>query len=398
MAGANTIGAIGRKFQDHLGVHPPLTDEQLGAIPAKRGVFLLSAADGRAILLATAASIRGRLRGRLEEPGDPRRTRSADLRAITRTLHWRLAGGHFEMDWAYLEIARSIWPDSYPKLLSWRPAWFVRVDCDDPYPHFTRTRDGSIEAGQTLGPFETGRSAQQFIDVVQDAFDLCRDPQCLRRSPSGERCTYGQMGRCLCPCDGSISMDAYRRTVRAAAEFALGPRDEHLRRLRERMRRASAELKFERAAAIKGRLDRLAELDAPEFRYVAPGEDFRFLLVQPSGSRLKAKVFLVDHGAVAEGRSLDWPLVKRQLAGAIRRMERFVAAGARRGRGDPVERWRMGLVARCLFSSERRRGLVLRYAPGLAPAELAAAIVSSSSALGLSEAKATRSENAPKLR
>ncbi|MGB2819419.1 MAG: hypothetical protein WBF17_00455, partial [Phycisphaerae bacterium] len=345
MAGPKKIGDLAGMFDASLAVHPPLADDQLGGIPARRGVFLLSSEDDRPILLATAASIRARLRSRLDEPDEEKRRRSADLRTITRTVHWKLASGHFEMDWDYLEIARSIWPETFPKLLSWRPAWFVHVRAEEAFPHFMRTRDVLASPGRYLGPFESGRSADRFVDTVLDAFDLCRDVQCLRRSPHGQRCAYGQMGRCLCPCDGGISMEAYRRVMGGAADFAAGRRIEHVQWLRGQMNAASAELKFERAAAVKARLDRLAELDGDSYRHVAPADEFRFLLIQPSGSRRKVKVFLADRGTIVRARPLDWPLAGRQVAGTIRRMARLAAAGPGR-RGDPADRWRMGLVAR----------------------------------------------------
>ncbi len=385
MAGPEKIGGLAGMFDGSLEVRPPLTDEQLAGIPASRGVFLLAGELDRPILLATAASIRARLRTRLDEPDGEKRRRSADLRTVTRTVRWRLAGGHFEMDWAYLEIARSIWPRTYPKLLSWRPAWFVHVRAEEAFPHFVRTRDVLASPGRYFGPFESGRSAGRFIDVLLDAFDLCRDVRCLRRSPRGERCAYGQMGRCLCPCDGSVSMAAYRRAAGAAAELAAGRRRGHVRRLGEQMRAASAELRFERAAALKARIDRLAELDGEAYRHVAPAEEFRFLLIQPSGSRRKVKVFLVDRGSIAPPGVLDWPLAARQVGGTVRRMARFAAAGPRR-RDDPADRWRMGLVARALFSSERRGGLVLRWHEEMTSADLSAAIDSAAGSLGLSAA------------
>ena len=393
MASGKNIRKWAGAFDGRLDVQPPLTDGQLAEIPAKRGVFLLTAEGEAPILLATAAGIRARLRGRLDEPDPERHKRSADLRTITRAIHWKLATGHFEMDWIYLELAKAIWPKTYAKLLSWRPAWFVHVGPAEAFPHFVRTRDVFATAGRYFGPFESGRSADQFIDAVQDAFDLCRDIQCLRRSPCGQPCPYGQMGRCLCPCDGSISMDAYRLMVAAATEFAAGPREPHVQGLKRQMASASAELEFERAATLKARLDRLAELEGPAYTHVAPAEKFQFLLAQPAGSRRKVKVFLVDRGAVAPPELLDWPLEKKQLARTLRKMMRFVAAGAKRP-SDPVERWRVGLVARALFSSRPRKGLALRWTLDLTGEHLARAITASADALGLSRAAKARKAKA----
>lgn len=382
MPAARLIGLPASMFDGRLDVLPPLTDPQLAQVPARRGVFLLADESDRPILLTTAASIRARLRGRLEAPDADRRKRTADLREVTRRIYWKLAGSHFETDWQYLELARAIWPKGYTRMLSWKPAWFVHVDPAEPFPHFVRTREVLAAAGRYVGPFETARSADRFLEVLADGFDLCRDVQCLRRSPRGHRCAYGQMGRCLAPCDGTVSMDAYRRVVAGAAEFAAGRRLDHAGRLRERMRAAAAELAFERAAALKARLDRLSELDADACRHVAPAEEFRFLLLQRSGSRRKVSPFCVCRGTIEAGKALDWPLAGKQLRAVLRRMDRLASAPP--GEADPAGPWRMGLVARLLFGSPDRAGVVLPWRGGLAPEAVAGAVEAAADALGLS--------------
>lgn len=380
-AGHNLLPEL---FDSHLPVRPPLTDEQLRDIPTKRGVFLLAAEGEQPILLTTAASIRARLRGRLEEQDDAKSSRSADLREITRSVWWKLAGGHFETDWRYLEIARTLWPGSYARLVSWKPPWFVRVDPAEAYPYFQRTRETS-EAGRAFGPFETARSADKFIEIVQDAFDLCRDVQCLRRSPHAPQCSYGQMGRCLSPCDGQLSMDGYRGHVLRAAEFAGGARQERIEELKAMMQRAAADLQFEQAAALKARIERLGELDAPAYRHVAPARRFAFLMIQPSGSKRRAEVFLADRTRIERARPLAYPLDAAKVQRRLDRMGRFVAAGqAGQCVSDGAGKWRMGLVSRALFAGPRRGGLLIRWHEGLTVEDVAAAVDRAGDELGLS--------------
>ncbi|MDY6914532.1 MAG: hypothetical protein SVT52_08770 [Planctomycetota bacterium] len=346
------------QFDGRLAVCPPLDDEQLTAIPARRGVFLLADESGKPVLLATAASIRARLRARLTAPADQKRKRAADLRQVTRQIFWKLAGGHFETDLMFFELARRIWPKEYVKMPAWKPAWFVGVNVADNVPHFVRTREVFAVGGRYFGPFARARSAEEFVKAIQDAFDLCRDVRRLRLSSGVQSCTYAQIGRCLRPCDGSISMDAYRAVLSRAADFAAGDREPLRRQLTRQMKQASGKLNFEAAADCKARLDRLAAFDARALSYGRPVEQFRYLLVQPSGSSRKAKLFLVDRGFIAAGKPLDFPLLDAQLRSVLDKMNRFVAR--RRTPGEP-ERWRLGLVARYLFSGDERKGLMFHW-------------------------------------
>ena len=359
-----------RMFDGHLPVAPPLGEEHLREIPAKRGVFALLAEDDKPIVLLTAADIRARIRHRLQHPEPDHRGRSADLRQITRKVVYKLAGSYFETDLQYLEIARTMHPRAWRSLVAWKPAWFVRVDPDEPFPHFAHTRDVFATAGRYFGPFPSGRDAGAFVDALQDAFDLCRDLRCLRQAPHAQPCPYLQMNRCLGPCCGQIDMEAYREVVARATDFAAGRRDDFHNDLKRQMAAAAAALAFEKAASIKTRLERLGAFDSPAYRHVAPAETFRFLLVQQGLSRREARVFLVDRGHVAAGRDLDYPLQARQLAGACTRM----AGHCTRERSDDADPWRMGLVARYLLCSDQRRGLILRWDENVTPEALGEAM------------------------
>jgi len=380
-----------KSFDGHLELTSPLSDRQLKDVPAKRGVLGLLAAGDEPIILLTAADMRARLRNRLTEPLDDRRRKAVDLREIARKVVWKLTWSHFETDLVYLDIARKLWPGHYGDLLAWKPAWFVRVDPAAEYPHFFRTRDLS-QAGLLLGPFPDGRSASRFVEAVQDAFDLCRDYQSLRQSPNGQRCAYAQMGRCLSPCDGTIWLADYRRAVATAAEFAAGSHEPLRRELSRQMDAAAKELRFERAGAIKARLDRLGQFDKPAYQHVAPVEAFRYVIIQPGPGRQKARVFLACQGLVRSGGELDYPPRTAQLNRVLKRMGDLAGRPGQRGRHEVN---RLGLVSSYLFCGPGRKGLIVRWTEGLTADRLAEAVEAAKDRLKLRAARGRKKRTHP---
>ena len=369
------------QFDGLLEVNPPLGEDLLARLPAKRGLFLLLAEGERPVVMLSAADIRSRLRTRLQNPPpDQARKKTADLRAITTKILWKLADSSFEADLNYLELARAIWPGGFAKLLAWKGGWFVHVDPSEKFPHFSKTNGQLPSNGRCFGPFGSGKSAQRFIDAIVDAFDLCRDYRCLVKSPHGQPCAYLQMGRCLGPCDGTISLEDYRIAVARAADFAAGGRAEYRQELIERMKDASGRMEYEKASAIKARLDRLAELDGPEYRHVAPLEQFRFIVIRHGPTRRQMKVFLVDRGLIVSFGVLRYPLVAAELEAVLARMSRLVDSPDSPGRDD---RWRLALVASYLYSGDRRKGLMLRWRNDFTANQLAAAVDSSAGNLSL---------------
>ncbi len=372
------------RFDGHVQIEEGRSPEDwLSRIPARRGVALLVAQADQPIVLLPAADMRARIRNRMagaDPDGDqPLPTgKLPDLQGITRSIHWVLTTSHFETDLAYFELARLLWPRTFPTLLAWKPAWFVVVDLEETYPSLRPARS-TTGATDAVGPFATAKDADRYVQIIDDAFDLCRDRRHLLQAPEGQRCAYAQMGRCLCPCDGTISSEEYRAAVRRAWQCARGCRQPIADQLTERMSLASEALEFEKAASLKKRLERLAELDSPTYRWVAPAEEFSFLLVEQTTSIAWAKVFAVRSGDLTACGRVDYPPSEDLLEELIQDVRR---AGC--PPGDRTSRdLRTGLVSRYLFMDEARRGLAVRVDEKLTSKSLAADIDQASERLGL---------------
>jgi excinuclease UvrABC nuclease subunit len=367
-------------FDERWEATPPISDEAFAAIPAKRGLLLLVSDRDQPIIMLTAGDLRARLRTRLAEDDAETASRRTDLRQITRAVLWKLTTSHFETDLTFLELIRKVWPKQYRSMISWKRPWFVHIDPGGDFPHFVRTRAILEQEGRYVGPFPSAKAADGFVQVLQDVFCLCREPKHLRLAPNGSQCSYGQMGRCLSPCDGSISMADYGDVITRAADAAAGDRNPIREELTQEMADAAAALAFEKAASIKGRLGRLAELDSADCELAAPIEQFQYLLVQRGPNARTARTYFVNGPAVVAGKELAYPLAGKQLTQTISKMAAFVA---REPKLDEAGPWRMGVVAHYLFAGDSRRGVALRWRPDLTADELGAAIEEASDDLKL---------------
>ena len=92
---------------------------------------------------------------------------------------------------------------------------------------------------------------------VEDAFDLCRYYNVLVEAPHGKACAYKEMGKCPAPCDGSISLEQYRRLVDWSLATLIDPA-QMIRQQTQRMQLAASDLKFEAAAKIKAYIEQLS--------------------------------------------------------------------------------------------------------------------------------------------
>ncbi len=326
-------------------------------VPARWAVYLLADEQDRPVQLLCVKNLRYSVKRRLGlgEP-DAAPSKRVDYRSLIRRVHWRRVDSAFEADWVYFEAARAVFPQTYRGMVGFRPAWFVHVDPDAPFPRYQKLTDlGKQREGVYIGPVEDKHAAARLIELAENSFDLCRYHNVLVDAPNGKACAYKDMGKCPAPCDGSLSMDQYRRLVEWSAKALVDPA-ELLREQERRMRQAAAELKFEAAGKIKGFIEELSQLGKGPFRHVAPLKAFNFLSLQHGPRTGTAKAFLVTPGHVEEiaGVVAD-PVQPAELM----RLALTVAEEQGAHPVDPIGAERIGVVAHHLFST-KHRGVFLR--------------------------------------
>ncbi len=298
----------------------PAPDAIARLLPGGGGVYMLTDDQDRLILLSAAADLRRALRNRLFEPtaeAEPVSAfarRRAKLGEIVRRIRWQPTYSSFETDFTYLRTARQLLPEIYRKNLAFGPAWFVHVNPDSPIPRFLVAKLLGAD-GVNLGPFSTQPDAHRFVEMLEDAFDLCRCYDSLGQAPRGTTCAYYEMGKCPGPCIGHIAMGQYCEMIRAALTFASGDREPALTLWRRQMQALAAERAFERAAAVKQRIERAGIVEQPAFRLVRPIEQFNYLVLQRGRGRTSVKPFLVRGGWIAQGEQVPFKQVEQALPG-----------------------------------------------------------------------------------
>ena len=328
----------------------------LKQVPAKWVVYLLADEQDRPVQLLCVRNLRASLKRRLGGEETIGLSKRVNYRELVRRVHWRRVDSAFEADWAYLEAAREIFPETYEGMVGFRAAWFVHVDPEADFPRYVKTANLSERKGVFIGPIEDKHAAHRLIEVAEGAFDLCRYYNVLVQSPGGKACAYKEMGKCPAPCDGTISMDEYRGMVGESARAVVEP-SAFVRREEVRMKQLAGDLHFERAAKVKGLIEQVSELGKGPFRHVRRLEDFAFVALQRGPREGVAKVFLIVRGAVEEVVGLIEEPVK---AGEVLRylLERAEEMRGRALTKAGVER--IGLVSQHLFASKQTLGVFIR--------------------------------------
>lgn len=273
---------------------------EIDSIPDAPAVFLLWAAEGKPYLARTAL-LRRRLRRLISERD--RVSRVLNLRGVVERIEYWLTGSQLEAALIHLELAQKYFPDDWGRITRLRPPVFVKLTLDNTFPRMMIT--SKFGRGLFYGPFASRALAERFEGAVLDLFQIRRCEENLAPSADHPGCIYGEMNRCLRPCQQAVSIEEYRGEVARVEQF-LHTRGESLVESAESARdRASVEMQFEEAERLHARVEQIREVQSMAGELAASLEELRGVAVVPSAGREAVDLWFMNRGAWLEPRTLE---------------------------------------------------------------------------------------------
>ena len=229
---------------------PPSERPDLSTLPDDPGVYVFRDERGRPLYVGKSISLRSRARAHFCAPaGWTERAAIVDYRPTNSELGALVLENRLIKSWK---------PAGNKKLKRTDRYCYLRCRLDIPYPVLEVAAEPAAGLAVNVGPLGSRALAGELADQLTSLYRLrhCGRKLKLREHPSA----YGQMGRCVSPCLGDLDPNAYRRQVDAAlAHFEQpGAGETLVAEIDRRMREAAAGARFERAAALLRRRDRLA--------------------------------------------------------------------------------------------------------------------------------------------
>ncbi len=113
-----------------------------------------------------------------------------------------------------------------------------------------------------MGRSPARAAAEHFEGGVLDLFQIRRCEENLAPSPDHPGCIYGEMNRCLRPCQEAVSLDEYRGEAARVEQFLRTNGTALLETTEAARDRASTEMQFEEAERLHQRVQRIREVQA----------------------------------------------------------------------------------------------------------------------------------------
>ncbi len=132
---------------------------------------------------------------------------------------------------------------------------YIYIDESSDYPRFEITR--KVVKGKAIsyyGPFPTGGRA--LLDALYEVYPMVQKKSCLRE---GKACLFYQIHKCLAPCEGKVSPEAYAEII-LQVKTSIVKRKHLIKTLQEKMTSLAISERFEEAAKLRDTIEAISSL------------------------------------------------------------------------------------------------------------------------------------------
>ncbi len=224
----------------------------LATLPAKPGCYLMKNSDGTIIYVGKAISLRNRVRSYFHaDAGHDAKTRRL-VREIA-NIEWILVGSELEALILEMNLIKKHRPKYNVRLKDDKRYPYIKIHWADPFPKVTVTRQMVEDGSRYFGPYTSAWAVYQTLDVLRRIFPYLTCDRVITGQDK-RACLYYDIKLCTAPCIGVIDQAGYRQMISDLMDFLSGHSEGIVTRLQAEMQKASDDMRFEKAAALRDQL------------------------------------------------------------------------------------------------------------------------------------------------
>jgi excinuclease ABC subunit C len=224
----------------------------LDTLPAKPGCYLMKDAGGRIIYVGKAVSLKNRVRSYFHaDSGHDGKTRR--LAREIADIEWIVVGSELEALILEMNLIKRHRPRFNIRLKDDKRYPYIKIHWQDAYPKVTVTRQMLNDGARYFGPYTSVWAVHQTLDVLRRIFPYLTCDRDISGTDS-RACLYYDIKLCAAPCTGAVTRAEYRQMLSDLQDFLNGHSEPILQRIQAEMQKASEELRFEKAAALRDQL------------------------------------------------------------------------------------------------------------------------------------------------
>ncbi len=278
--------------------------DKAAELPLLPGVYLYKDQHGTVIYVGKAKNLRFRVRSYFNED------RLADAKTGTLISEAR------DIEYILVDNNKEALALENNLIKQWKPRFNILLRDDKTFPYIKLTNEKYprvfvtrrlIKDGSSyFGPYFPGNLAHRLVHFIHRHFKV---PSCkvdLTRFHT-HPCLEFHIHRCLGPCVAGLTTDEqYAAAVRDVRLFLEGRLKDLAKELRGRMQQASADTRFEEAAALRDLFATVEEMEEKQKIAAAEGENIDILAHYAEPPLVSANLFHLRNGRIVDRREYFW--------------------------------------------------------------------------------------------
>ena len=270
-------------------------EETIKQLPDSPGVYQYFDKSGHLLYVGKAKNLKNRVKSYWQFTPTLKANASLSVRITkmieqTRTLNYIVVKS--EHDALILEnsLIKQLNPKYNILLRDDKTYPYIYIDNSEKYPRFDITRKILKSKEITyFGPYSVG--ARDILDSLYEICKLVKKKSCLK---SHKLCLYHQIDKCLGPCELPITKERYNEEVSLATAL-IKNKKQLIQRLEDKMEFYAEEMRFEEAAELRDRIERIQRSQIKSEIDFATNEDYDIFVVQNSFKRaVVVRIFMRD--------------------------------------------------------------------------------------------------------
>lgn len=274
-------------------------DEELKNLPEEPGVYLMHDSSDKIIYVGKAKILKNRVRQYFQKNSNHT---PKVLAMVSNIAYFEYIVTDSETEALALEcnLIKKYRPKYNILLKDDKHYPYIKVTINEDYPRVMKVRKLQKDGAKYYGPYVCGSTIKNTLDIVQKLFI---PPTCHRKFPQdigkGRPCLNYHINNCFAPCTGRVSKEEYRRVFFDICRFLDGNHKELIESLTEDMKTASKMLEFERAAALRDKINAITDIEEKQKIINTDKQDDRDVIAVAYNENIAfCEIFFVRSGKV----------------------------------------------------------------------------------------------------
>ncbi|MEM5773628.1 MAG: excinuclease ABC subunit UvrC, partial [Anaerolineaceae bacterium] len=241
----------------------------LDTLPDKPGCYVMKDATGTVIYVGKAINLKNRVRSYFHESAHDDFKTHQLVKHINH-IEWVVVGSELEALILEMNLIKKYRPQYNIRLKDDKRYPYIKVHWADPFPTVTVTRLMVQDGSRYFGPYTSVWAVHQTLDVLRRIFPYLTCDRIITGTDK-RACLYYDIKLCTAPCIGAINQENYRQVIDDLCQFLDGRTQPIVERLQQEMETAAEELRFEKAAAVRDRIQAIERVVEKQ-KVVSPEE------------------------------------------------------------------------------------------------------------------------------